>query len=107
MHQLYLSLLSSRLTMAPIPPSVTHILDIGTGTGEWAINMAENFQSAEVIGIDISAIQPKAVPSNVYFEIDDAQLEWTFSHQFDLFISAILQEPLTTGPKSTHKHSNI
>jgi SAM-dependent methyltransferase len=83
MHQIYLSLLSSRLTIVPIPPNVTHILDIGTGTGEWAINMAETYQSAEIIGTDISAIQPKAVPSNVYFEIDDAQLDWEFSHQFD------------------------
>lgn len=35
------------------------ILDLGTGTGIWAIDMADKYPDAEVIGVDLSVIQPK------------------------------------------------
>lgn len=35
------------------------ILDLGTGTGIWAIDMADKYPEAEVIGVDLSVIQPK------------------------------------------------
>jgi hypothetical protein len=40
-------------------------------------DFADEFPSAEVIATDISPIQPKWVPPNLRFEMDDAQLEWT------------------------------
>ncbi|KAI9762648.1 MAG: hypothetical protein M4579_000266 [Chaenotheca gracillima] len=82
-HQMHLYILEGRLTTAPISDTPERILDIGTGTGEWAIGMAEMYPDAEVIGTELSAIQPDAVPSNVYFEIDDAEEEWTFTTFFD------------------------
>lgn len=42
------------------------ILDIGTGTGIWAIEMADKFPMAEVIGTDLSPIQPSWMPTNWY-----------------------------------------
>jgi SAM-dependent methyltransferase len=48
------------------------ILDIGTGTGQWAIEMGDEFPDAEVQGTDLSPIQPSSVPQNVRFFIDDA-----------------------------------
>ncbi|KAH8594763.1 putative Demethylmenaquinone methyltransferase [Bisporella sp. PMI_857] len=65
----------------------TKILDIGTGTGEWAMEMAEEYPNAEIIGTDVAKIQPDATPLNVFFEIDDAEEEggWTFPlDSFDL-----------------------
>src|SRR5437868_2929170 len=47
--------------------------------------MADEFPSATVIGTDISPIQPTWVPPNCSFQIDDAQLAWTFDRNaFDL-----------------------
>lgn len=40
------------------------ILDIGTGTGIWAIDMADKYPMSEVIGTDLSPIQPDWVPAN-------------------------------------------
>lgn len=51
------------------------ILDIGTGTGKWAIEMGNLFPQAEVTGTDLSPIQPEWVPHNVKFVIDDANEE--------------------------------
>jgi SAM-dependent methyltransferase len=70
-HQVYLHVLDGQLTSVPLEDPEA-ILDIGTGTGDWAIAMGELFPDAEVTGIDISAIQDTRVPPNVVFEIDDA-----------------------------------
>jgi metalloendopeptidase OMA1, mitochondrial len=48
------------------------ILDVGTGTGQWAIEMGDEFPDAEIQGIDLSPIQPSSVPANVHFFVDDA-----------------------------------
>ncbi|CAK7226011.1 hypothetical protein SBRCBS47491_006081 [Sporothrix bragantina] len=74
-HQVFLNVFNFELTSAPLEDP-KYILDIGTGTGEWAIGMAELYPYCEVVGVDISAIQPTAVPHNVFFEVDDCEVEW-------------------------------
>ncbi|KAF1359127.1 S-adenosyl-L-methionine-dependent methyltransferase [Lizonia empirigonia] len=75
---------SDKVTFAPIEHP-QQILDIGTGTGIWAIDAGEQFPGATITATDLSPIQPTWVPPNVKFEIDDAEAEWTWplSH-FDL-----------------------
>jgi trans-aconitate methyltransferase len=82
-HHIYLILLGGELFTAPIGPNIHRILDIGTGTGLWAIEMADMFPAAEVIATDLSVIQPQWVPPNLQFEIDDCELDWTYSSKFD------------------------
>ncbi|KAL9618870.1 MAG: hypothetical protein Q9160_006460 [Pyrenula sp. 1 TL-2023] len=53
------------------------ILDLGTGTGIWPMEMAELYPDCHITGTDLSAIQPNIVPPNVHFEIDDAsESDW-------------------------------
>jgi SAM-dependent methyltransferase len=75
LNQVYLKVFDGELTTVPLE-SPTHILDIGTGVGEWAIDMAEMYPDCEVTGTDISNIFERRVPQNVFWEIDDAELEW-------------------------------
>ncbi|KAI5856852.1 S-adenosyl-L-methionine-dependent methyltransferase [Tricharina praecox] len=49
------------------------VLDVRTGTGIWAIDMADTYLMAEVIGTDLSPIQPGWVPPNCRFQVDDAE----------------------------------
>ncbi|KAH8772449.1 methyltransferase family protein [Hyaloscypha sp. PMI_1271] len=77
--QLNVQDLGNKLHLAPIPEKPQRILDIGTGTGIWAIDMADQYESAEVIGTDLAPTQPTFVPPNCKFEIDDASSEWTFT----------------------------
>jgi len=86
LHQIYLHLFNNELTTVPLSHP-TKILDIGTGSGDWAMEMGDSWPSAEIIGTDIAKIQPSAVPLNVFFEIDDAEEEggWTWEENtFDL-----------------------
>lgn len=79
MHHLFKLLSGGDLHRAPITPTATRILDIGTGTGEWALEMAEDFPSAEIIGTDLSPIQPNWAPPNCRFFVDDVESDWTYS----------------------------
>lgn len=70
--------------MAPIPSTVSAVLDLGTGTGVWAIDFADEYPDCAVIGTDLSPIQPNWVPPNCKFEIDDFNDTWTFGdNRFD------------------------
>lgn len=72
-----------RLHLAPIPPTPQRILECGTGTGIWAMEMGDRYPSAEIVGVDITATAPAHVPPNVRFEIDDLEDVWTWSAPFE------------------------
>jgi ubiquinone/menaquinone biosynthesis C-methylase UbiE len=77
-HHVLTLLLDGNLFRAPIPDDVQKVVDVGTGTGIWAIDFADKYPGATVIGTEVSPIQPSWVPPNVEFQIDDCTQEWTF-----------------------------
>lgn len=82
--------LGKRNYFAPLS-NPQHILELGTGTGIWAVEMADKFPDANVIGVDLSPIQPNWNPPNLKFEIDDVEAEWTYpENHFDLIFSKIM-----------------
>lgn len=44
--------------------------------------MADTYPDACVTGTDLSPIQPQMVPPNCVFEVDDAELDWTWEDNF-------------------------
>lgn len=85
-HLMMTALMQNQLWWSPINPNPLRVLDIGTGTGIWACDFADIFPSAEVIGTDLSLIQPSWVPANCKFEIDDCEREWTYGNDSFDFI---------------------
>ncbi|KAH6888676.1 S-adenosyl-L-methionine-dependent methyltransferase [Thelonectria olida] len=97
-HMLYIAL-DDKLFLAPIGENPQRVIDIGTGTGIWAIDFADQFPSAEVIGTDLSPIQPSWVPANCRFELDDAQLPWAYpDNHFDYIHIRCLMGSITDWP---------
>ncbi|KAK1497558.1 hypothetical protein CTAM01_07828 [Colletotrichum tamarilloi] len=84
-HNLYLLTLDYKLGLAPPNENnrAQRVLDIGTGTGLWAIDFGDEHPEAEVLGIDLTPVPTAFVPPNVKFEVDDAEEPWTFSQPFD------------------------
>ncbi|PCD42360.1 hypothetical protein AU210_004890 [Fusarium oxysporum f. sp. radicis-cucumerinum] len=92
-HNLFLLTFDDKLGLAPPnkpDAKVKHVLDIGTGTGIWAIDYADEHPEAQVTGVDLSPIQPDFVPPNVNFVIDDIEDEWTYSQPFDYIHSRVM-----------------
>ncbi|KAG9048338.1 hypothetical protein FS837_000210 [Tulasnella sp. UAMH 9824] len=74
------------------------ILDIGTGSGCWVIDMAEQYPHAEAVGMDI--VPPNFVsppPANTRFECDDANqgLSQYFPESFDVVHSRCITIGIT------------
>lgn len=101
-------LLKGELYNAPISSSPQNILDLGTGTGIWAMDMAEyvdystlhryipaelipdgrKFPNAHIIGNDISPIQPSWVAPNIEFIVEDFESQWDYKRNHFDFIHA-------------------
>ena len=78
----FLELFDGELFLAPI--SGPHeVLDVGAGSGIWAIDFADEYPGAVVIGTDLSLTQPDWVPPNCEFVIEDANDTWYCASDFD------------------------
>ncbi|EGU76899.1 hypothetical protein FOXB_12587 [Fusarium oxysporum f. sp. conglutinans Fo5176] len=78
---------------------LSRALDAGTGTGVWAIDFADAHPETEVIGIDLSPIQPNFLPTNLQFQVDDLEDEWTFSYNFDFIFARMMTGSIGDFPK--------
>ena len=84
-HEVFIRLFNGALFYAPLsrasPPA--RILDVATGTGEWAIQVGDYFPNSQVTATDLSPIQPNDVPPNVTFFVEDSSEPWEYSQPFD------------------------
>ncbi|PGH04178.1 hypothetical protein GX51_03686, partial [Blastomyces parvus] len=78
LHVIYRCVLDRRLYCAPIGRNPGRVLDLGTGTGSWAVEFADRHQKSQVIGTDIRPIQRIFIPPNCAFVIDDFEAECLF-----------------------------
>ncbi|KAM6524610.1 hypothetical protein FALCPG4_010219 [Fusarium falciforme] len=101
-HHLFTLTLGGKLYLSPIGKDdkpIRRCLDAGTGTGVWAIDFADEHPETEVIGIDLSPIQPTFLPANLSFQVDDLEDEWTYSYKFDFIYGRMLVGSIGDWPK--------
>lgn len=75
--------------LAPLSPQTRTILDVGCGTGIWAMDMAHQFPQAQIVGIDIALTSLHAVlpETCVFCQADVLQglpfpdQQFSFTHQ--------------------------
>ncbi|KAG8835203.1 hypothetical protein FRB91_001163 [Serendipita sp. 411] len=61
------------------------VLDLGCGTGIWALSVAREFPHCQVVGIDLAPVpvESDSLPENCRFEVDD--INNGLSHFYDSF----------------------
>lgn len=71
--------------LAPLNPETRTILDVGTGTGVWPLDMSQQFPQAQIIGVDIALTSlPHVLPGTCLFGQADVLQGLPFpSQQFD------------------------
>ncbi|KAF2463708.1 uncharacterized protein BDR25DRAFT_272613 [Lindgomyces ingoldianus] len=88
-HQVFVYALKGKLTTTRITPATRRILDLGTGPGNWAVAMAQQYPHAEVVGIDMTAwdietTEGEAGAGRVTWEIDNLDVWGTDSEMDEL-----------------------
>ncbi|KAM5385356.1 hypothetical protein ACJZ2D_000997 [Fusarium nematophilum] len=90
-HHLYGLLLGGKLFLAPLPENKPlRVLDLGTGTGIWAMDFAElgtRHPLFIVVLMTVVNSLPQRTPPNCAFEVDDFEADWLYTTPFD-FIHA-------------------
>jgi SAM-dependent methyltransferase len=97
-HHISTMILEGELFRAPIKDP-RQILEIGTGTGIWAIDVADKYPLATVDATDLSPIQPTWVPPNLQFHVDDCESPWDFGVKFDFIHMRNLSGSIADWPK--------
>ncbi|CAM1509719.1 Fc.00g000540.m01.CDS01 [Cosmosporella sp. VM-42] len=100
-HHLFLLTFEDKLYLSPAGRQghkLQNVLDVGTGTGLWALDFADEHPEAQVIGVDLSPIQSAFVPPNLNFQVDDLEEPWTFNAKFDLIYSRMMTASFTDWP---------
>lgn len=100
-HAMFGLTFDGKLCLAPIEKGkkLHRVLDAGTGTGIWAMDFADEHPECQVTGVDLSPIQPKFVPPNVTFYVDDLEDTWTYSQKFDFIYCRMMTGSIADWPK--------
>jgi SAM-dependent methyltransferase len=85
------------------------VLDMGTGGGLWAVDMADEFPHVEVTGVDLAPLQPRMVPSNCTFELCDLDARCLpyHSNSYDVVHARNMHSGIHNYPRFLHELTRI
>ncbi|KDR81663.1 hypothetical protein GALMADRAFT_263944 [Galerina marginata CBS 339.88] len=113
-HRLLQFVFAGRNYVGPVKEALQfgqqrRVLDLGTGSGAWAIDIADEFPRAEVIAVDLAPIQPRNVPPNCTFELCDLD-QWNIPYpdsHFDFIHARSLHIGIHNYPRFLHEIARL
>ncbi|KAK5663524.1 hypothetical protein OQA88_3954 [Cercophora sp. LCS_1] len=76
-HKFFMIMRREQHFTAPIHNKESpRVIDLGCGTGIWAIDIAELYPRGHVTGMDLNLIQPEFIPPNIRFLQMDIETPW-------------------------------
>ncbi|KAI1806277.1 S-adenosyl-L-methionine-dependent methyltransferase [Daldinia bambusicola] len=92
-HEISVDVHDGALHICPVE-NPKRVLDVGTGTGIWAVEFAKRHPDCYVLGTDLNPVpDPPFSAHNCHFIIADADEEWKLGSPFDLIHVRSLGEP--------------
>ncbi|OTB12111.1 hypothetical protein K445DRAFT_25941 [Daldinia sp. EC12] len=92
-HEISVDVHDGALHICPVT-NPKRVLDVGTGTGIWAVEFAKRHPDCYVLGTDLNPVpDPPFITHNCHFIIADADEEWKLGSPFDLIHVRSLGEP--------------
>ncbi|KAL0952635.1 hypothetical protein HGRIS_006881 [Hohenbuehelia grisea] len=74
------------------------VLDLGSGTGKWVLEMANEFPHVSFHGLDIVPIATRYPPNNVFFEVQDMNEPWRWG---DATVDIVHARSISMAVRST------
>ncbi|KAJ7227843.1 S-adenosyl-L-methionine-dependent methyltransferase [Mycena haematopus] len=76
MHEAFTQYFGGKLGLAPLDDvRPSKILEVGCGSGAWAIQAATLFPDAQVVAVDRAPVPDRTFPANLHFQIADLAKE--------------------------------
>ncbi|KAI8956899.1 S-adenosyl-L-methionine-dependent methyltransferase [Daldinia sp. FL1419] len=92
-HEISVDVHDGALHICPVK-NPRRVLDVGTGTGIWAVEFAKRNPDCYVLGTDLNPTpDPPFITHNCHFQVADADEEWKLGAPFDLIHVRSLGEP--------------
>ncbi|KAI1387972.1 S-adenosyl-L-methionine-dependent methyltransferase [Hypoxylon trugodes] len=106
-HEISVEAHDGELYLCPVV-NPRRVLDIGTGTGIWAVEFGMRNPDSDVLGIDLNPTpQPPYIVPNCHFQIADVYDDWGFGHRFDFIHIRSLGEPVDKTRLFKLIHDNL
>ncbi|KAJ6550417.1 S-adenosyl-L-methionine-dependent methyltransferase [Mycena vulgaris] len=108
-HAAFSKYLGANLCLAPMAgESPRRILELGCGSGAWAIQAAATFPYARVLAVDAAPLPDRILPANVDFELVDLSMDLGFELEtFDIVHARMVMGHVVNGENALKQAAKL